>query len=392
MLGIGIGIGIGPFGGGPTLMQRLLAIFSTGTNGYIYDPSNIASLNQLSTGTTPVTAVTQPVGLMLDSRLGLALGPELVTNGTFDTDISGWIKGSGTTDPISWSNGKLRVTNDIAYYASGNTTISGLTVGATYRVLATNTSGSVGGGINIVGVGGTNTPVSVGVQSQLIFKATGTSHQVSCENQLTTLGGYTEWDNISVKLLEGNHALQATAPARPTWQVDAQGFYYLSFLGTDDSLTSATGGGGSAGFFWCGVVQPTGGVGTLQTLFADNGTNTGYKVQKDVNNKLSFSAGNNTAFTTKVSTAALSIGTKVMLTVWDDGTNLNVQIGDAAAEIVARPVVVAGTAGYTIGKDNGAASSFYIGYKYPGVYAKDTGLTATQRATAQAFVKQKAGL
>lgn len=64
------------FNSGSGLLQRLLAIFSTGTNGFIYDPSDMASLYQDSAGTTPVTAVTNPVGLVLDKhasdgRIGL---------------------------------------------------------------------------------------------------------------------------------------------------------------------------------------------------------------------------------------------------------------------------------------------------------------------------------
>ena len=45
---------------------------------------------------TPVTAVGEPVGLMLDKSEGLAQGPELVTNGDFATD-SDWTKGTGWT-------------------------------------------------------------------------------------------------------------------------------------------------------------------------------------------------------------------------------------------------------------------------------------------------------
>jgi hypothetical protein len=138
--------------------------------------------------------------------------------------------------------------------------------------------------------------------------------------------------------------------------------------------------------------MPTGGAGTVRTLWADNGTNTGYKVQLDAANKLSFSAGNNTAFTTKASTATVDVGTTYLLTVWDDGTNLNVQINSAAAETVARPVVVAGTAGFTRFKDNGAASSFFIGYDYAEVDWKDTAGTAAERAAVQAYVKSQAGI
>ena len=51
------------------------------------------TLYQDSNGETPVTAVGEPVGLMLDKSKGLAQGPELVVNGDFATN-SGWIVGA----------------------------------------------------------------------------------------------------------------------------------------------------------------------------------------------------------------------------------------------------------------------------------------------------------
>lgn len=44
----------------------MLALFSGGQQGVWYDPSDLATLSQESTGVTPVTADGQPVGLMLD--------------------------------------------------------------------------------------------------------------------------------------------------------------------------------------------------------------------------------------------------------------------------------------------------------------------------------------
>jgi len=71
-----------------------IGLFANNEPGVWYDPSDFSTLYQDSAGTTPVTAVEQPVGLMLDKSKGLVLGPELVTNGTFDTD-TGWTKGTG---------------------------------------------------------------------------------------------------------------------------------------------------------------------------------------------------------------------------------------------------------------------------------------------------------
>ena len=51
------------------------SLFANGEQGVWYDPSDLTTLFQDSAGTTPVTAVEQPVGLMLDKSKGLVLGP-----------------------------------------------------------------------------------------------------------------------------------------------------------------------------------------------------------------------------------------------------------------------------------------------------------------------------
>ena len=52
------------------------SLFSAGEQGAWYDPSDFSTMFQDSAGTTPVTAVEQPVGLILDKSKGLALGPD----------------------------------------------------------------------------------------------------------------------------------------------------------------------------------------------------------------------------------------------------------------------------------------------------------------------------
>jgi hypothetical protein len=177
-----------------------------------------------------------------------------------------------------------------------------------------------------------------------------------------------------------------------TTDYDTAGFpVYAKLDGIDDSMSSSTGGGGTAGFFWCHAIKPTGGAGTVRTLWSDNGANSGYRVQLDALNQLSFSAGNGTAFTAIATATATAIGTTHLLTVWDDGTNLNAQLDSGAIATIARPVVTAGTAGFTSGKDNGAATGFFPGNIYSGVYRQPVP-TAVQRAQVQAYARQKAGL
>ena len=66
------------------LNQAIVRAIAAANNGLLFDPSDMSTMYQDAAGTTPVTAVEQPVGLMLDKSRGMMLGPELVSNGTFD--------------------------------------------------------------------------------------------------------------------------------------------------------------------------------------------------------------------------------------------------------------------------------------------------------------------
>lgn len=365
-----------------------------GYNGAIYSADEPCFLNQLSTGATPVIAVTNPVGLVLDSSLGLVLGSELVTNGTFDTATTGWsvTAGNGT---IAAVGGELQVTSGTGGVLASTpiTTV----VGKTYKMYVTGRRGTYTGTPQF-GFGATSgaTPAELTFATTsnetktAVYTATTTTTYIIARFPTIENGATSYFDNVSVKLLTGNHAIQATAAARPTWQVDAGGKNYLSFLGTDDRLSSVTGGGGSAGIFWCGAVQCTGGNETERPLFADIVTNQGYAIRISAVNQLTIHAGNGTAYTSRTGVSSISIGTKYLLTVWDDGVNLNAQVNNGTVYTTPRPVVVAGTNDFVIGNDS--SGGYFIGYMYPSVYVKGSGLTAAQRAAIQAWVKSKAGL
>ena len=167
-------------------------------------------------GVTPVTAVGEPVGLMLDKSEGLAQGPEQVTNGDFATD-SNWTKGTNTTiangqaDFVSAGadalyqnclNSKLvRVTFDIVSYTSG----------ALYLWSGGNQSSGVYDGFSSAGpksliVDGS----SSGANGNLIFGGGG--------------GGFTgSIDNISVTEIQGSHATQPTSTKRPIYARHPEG-------------------------------------------------------------------------------------------------------------------------------------------------------------------------
>lgn len=68
------------------------------------------------------------------------------------------------------------------------------------------------------------------------------------------------------------------------------------------------------------------------------------------------------------------------------------QIGSGAISSVARSALVAGTAGLTLGKGNGAPTAALTGHCFASVYARSRGLTAYQRAQVTTYVAQQAGV
>ena len=214
-------------------------LFYSGEQGIWLDCSDLSTMFQDSAGTTPVTAVEQPVGLILDKRLGLVEGPDLVTNGTFDTDTSGWRAALHCT--ISAVGGRLRVT------ATGSPSLADYNfptvVGRTYRIrancvagTATNPmfrAGAAALGIEYFALAG----AAVLPYVERVFVATGTTCYVSAGTSGATVGQYADFDNISVRELSGNHAFQRTTAARPVLQ-SIGGKLALVYDGVDDKLTT----------------------------------------------------------------------------------------------------------------------------------------------------------
>ena len=206
--------------------------FSTGQLGLWADPSDYTTLFQDSAGTTPVTAVTQPDGLMLDKRLGLVRGPELVPNGDFSTTAS-WTIG---TAAVTIAGGVAVFLNEGAgldsIYQLGVAPIGGY-----YEVTFTiteYTSGSVRA--NFGNLPATAFRSAVGTYTERVYNYPGGGNAnliFKAGVASTTL----KIDNVSIKLLGGNHLSQATAASRPL--TNTQGaVQYLTFDGIDDSLST----------------------------------------------------------------------------------------------------------------------------------------------------------
>ncbi|MCM8736016.1 LamG domain-containing protein [Azospirillum sp. A1-3] len=155
------------------------------------------------------------VGAWLNgSETGAITGSgELVANGTFPTDTSGWTAINGGA--IAVSGGEIAVTAPAGTYGSAGQTISGLVVGQTYVVTASARKGTAGSARLMVqagAVGGTtlvdvNTTSATSAPLTGSFTATPTSVGISL---LTMDGGTTAYfDNISVRLATPDRSYKA---------------------------------------------------------------------------------------------------------------------------------------------------------------------------------------
>jgi hypothetical protein len=186
-----------------------------------------ATLYQDSVGTTLVTTPGQPVGLMLDRSRGLALGSELVTNGDFSSG-TGWTLGTG------WavSGGQATFTATGANSALTTVATAAAVSGRTYEIRYTVVSNTLNAGTLRLGAFSSGSyssavqtlPSTVGNQIfrfQSVPSGAGTVLDFWVTSAATS--GSITIDNISVKELAGNHAVQATSANRPIYGIEPQG-------------------------------------------------------------------------------------------------------------------------------------------------------------------------
>lgn len=211
-----------------TFSQIIKSLFANSEQGFWYDPNDLSTMFQDAAGTVPVTAVGQPVGLLLDKNNGLELGVEKVVNGNFASDTA-WIKGPNVTI----SNGSV-----ILNVAGGNPVLSqnvGLTAGKWYEVTVNVTEVTSGASaFRIYGTGGNS--VMFSITSVGVYKA-----RVMARSDATGLIGFSgsstsmKISSISVKELAGNHAYQTTSSMRPLLVASPQ---RLDFDTVDDKLVT----------------------------------------------------------------------------------------------------------------------------------------------------------
>ena len=196
--------------------------FASGEQGVWYEPSlSNGTLFQDAAGTTPVTAVEQPVGLMLDKSKGLVLGAELVLR---TNSPSAWT--SPTTPRPVLEDGQIKIDfggNSLAAYSYLRVPnlSQNLKVGVIYRVSG-KARVSPGGSVNINVYsggsfgGGSATITSTELVSFSYLVTPQTNDIYIFANNMGQ--GETIWlADISVRELPGNHARQTTSADRPVF-------------------------------------------------------------------------------------------------------------------------------------------------------------------------------
>jgi hypothetical protein len=238
IVNVKVGIGRGVFeapgatvigGKKPSFNLEILKLFANGEQGFWYDPNDLSTMFQDSAGTVPVTAVGQPVGLMLDKSKGLVLSEELVANVNFN---NGWVTVSSTiTSANSFSVSSLQggVRNNVFEIGKSYEISVGYTTSQSDVSLELRNGTSAAGALISKGLGPT---------------ATITAHLINAASTSLYLRTTNPTDitvtSISVKELAGSHAYQTTSASRPILRQNAvTGAYYLEFDGADDFMVTA---------------------------------------------------------------------------------------------------------------------------------------------------------
>jgi hypothetical protein len=198
------------------------------------------TMYQDSAGTTAVSSPDQPTGLLVDLAQGMSAGSELITNGTFDTDTTGWTARQNAT--LSSVSGRLRITFNGTSYPEASQGITTV-VGGVYTlsidvVSSTATScwvqlGTTAGGSQIL-----NLQLAVGDNTTRKFVATSTTTYIGLYT-VSTSGQYMDADNVSIKQVMGYHAIQSGASAlRPALRLNSNGKWWIQRDLIDDAMVT----------------------------------------------------------------------------------------------------------------------------------------------------------
>jgi len=255
---MGIGLRLAIDNGDGVSGGIISSIFADGTDGFYFDFSKTDQLFQDLVG-TPADGAGENIGLGLESHAWgfrtyaqeLEAQTNLVTNGDFAVDTAGWtgysFNGSGHVSDASVTTavaGRMRITAATGKTFPVSVWSLGLTIGSRYLLTLNASANDRNGGVNglYVRIGtdssGGNFGTVLNDNSGTLgartysFVATATLMYLTLFNNSGTVGSYTEYDNVSLKQVPGNHGLQATTTAQPKWQTGG----LARFDGSDDNL------------------------------------------------------------------------------------------------------------------------------------------------------------
>jgi hypothetical protein len=199
-------------------------LFAAGNDGLWFDDDPATKF--LDPAGTTLAGLTQSVALELDKSRGLELGPELVTNGGFDTPANWIINSAGVTISGGSANFSAVAPTNVSMAQDFSAAPA---LGVVYEIVYTISnyvSGSIAFRIN-----GQNkiTRSSNGTFTQLHI---GTGAGAAIALAVVTTATLSV-DNVSVRELRGNHASQGTTTFRPTRQTDG-----IQYDGSDDRQTT----------------------------------------------------------------------------------------------------------------------------------------------------------
>lgn len=203
--------------------SQVVRSFANNEVGVVYGLNDMSILYQDAAGTIPVTAVGQPVGLVLDKSKGLVVGGELNTMSWAATTPT-WVVTNGIAKASAGSAGAL-------YHLGAN-------VGRFYKITVkiTHLAGTLQVYTNsnllfLITSGGTQTLTFYGFSS-----SAGNGRLVDFYAQ-SGFYGEVDLNTVTIKELSGNHAYQTVSASRPVLRKnDTTGAYYLEFDGVDDFL------------------------------------------------------------------------------------------------------------------------------------------------------------
>lgn len=143
----------------------------------------------------------KPIGIMRMRNAGAAgpsYGPELVSNGTFDTDTTGWTALGGAS--LSIVSGQMRAAN-VGAVQGGFTQEVAVELGATYAYAMTGITGESAGRTRIGTTSGGTNIVNNTVSGTFTgtFVASGTSVWISGAVGSAINGRSATFDNFSLK-------------------------------------------------------------------------------------------------------------------------------------------------------------------------------------------------